>query len=171
MSGLTRTHVLIAENYGGGMKMDLSDGTSIYQPPNRVDWASMYDELFWTISLTGAPSGTPTTWALTAKFQYRQMHANSTFRHQVPRWYDLSDEQIASHVVEGVGWYGPGQSDPGGAAGTIATQATDLSSPLVVARALRHFPQGVRLVLGITVSGGSTPKIPLGVEVIGKDMR
>lgn len=163
---LTRTHVLISEEFASGIRP--GGTTPLVQPPNRVDWASMYDELTWTLSVSGT-NGSPTAWELKARFQYRQMHAGTTYRFQTPRWFDLADEQIASHVVEGVGWYGPGQADPvGGAAGVIANQTTDLSTPLVVTRTLRHFPEGVRMVLDLSITGGTDPKVKVGLEVTGK---
>lgn len=160
----SRTIVLINSGYGGGMLLDGTDTTSYNQPPNLVDF-SVFDQLTWMLSIDSAATGTPTTWSLTAKFQYRQMHAGSTYRFQTPRWSDLSDEEIASHVVEGVGWYGPGQADPGGSAGIIANESTSLASPLTVRRTLRNFPTGVRLVLTVAQTGGTSAKIPLGLEV------
>lgn len=162
---LSRTHVLISEPYNGGI--GLADSTPLEQPPNWVDWASMYEQLTWTMSVSGV-TGAPTAWQVRAKFQYRQMHSGATYRFQTPRWYDLSEEQIASHVVEGVGWYGPGQPDAGAGLGIIATQATDVASPLVVSRSLRVVPAGVRVLLDLSFTGGTAPKVKLGLEVTGK---
>jgi hypothetical protein len=185
-----RTHVLIAESFNLGLS--LTGSTSRLQPPNRVDWASMYDELTWTLSLAGITDGgsigspgntLPTAFSLKARFEYRQMHAGTTFRFQTPRWSNLSDEEIASHVVEGVGWYGPGQADPpadpvtGVPDGVIATQATTgyngttglFANPIIVRRTLRHFPQGVRVNLsGSSFTGGTAPRFLVGLEVTGK---
>lgn len=185
---LTRTHVLISEAFNLGVKV--GGTTPLMQPPNRVDWASMYDELSWTLSLkgitdggsVGAPGNTlPTAFSLSARFQYRQMQTGS-YRMQAPRWVNLTDEEIASHVVEGVGLYGPNQADPaadpvtGTPAGVIATQATTgynsatglFANPIVVRRTLRHFPQGVRMVLDLTFTGGTDPRALIGLEVVGK---
>lgn len=187
---LTRTHVLIAESFNNGLK--LGGTTPLFQPPNRVDWASMYDELTFTLSVAGitdggsigAPGNTlPTAFSIKARFQYRQMHAGTTYRFQTGRWANLSDEEISAHVVEGVGWYGPGQADPaadpvtGAGDGVIATQATTgyngttglFANPIMVRRTLRHFPQGVRVNLdGLAFTGGTDPRVLLGLEVTGK---
>lgn len=162
----SRTHVLISEKFNGGIKPGGS--TPLIQPPNWVDWASMYEELTWTLSIEGV-TGSPTSWSLGARFQYRQSHSGAAYRFQVPRWYDLADEQIGTHVVEGVGWYGPGQADPvGGAAGVIATQASSLTTPIVITRTIRHFPEGVRVALDLAVAGGTDPRVKVGLEVTGK---
>lgn len=185
-----RTHVLIAESFNLGIKPGGS--TNLLQPPNRVDWASMYDELTWTLSVAGITDGgsvgapanaLPTAFSVKARFQYRQMHAGTTYRFQTGRWSNLSDEEIAAHVVEGVGWFGPGQPDPaadpvtGVGDGVIATQATTgynattglFANPITVRRTLRHFPQGVRVALdGMSFTGGTAPRVLLGLEVTGK---
>lgn len=186
----TRNHVLIAPYFNGGWQVNGS--TAKVQPPNRVDWASMYDELSWRLILfgitdggtPGAPANTlPTAFNVSARFQYRHPHVGTTFRFQTPGWYNLSDEEIGSHVVEGVGWYGPGQADPaadpvtGVGDGIIATQATTgynattglFANPIIVRRTLRHFPEGVRVNLsGSSFTGGTDPRFLLGLEVTGK---
>lgn len=187
-----RNHVLIAPYYNLGTVMTGSGSTSLTQPPNRVDWASMHDELTWTLTLfgitdggtVGAPANTlPTAFSLRARFQYRQEHAGAAFRFQTAAWYNLTNTEVASHIVEGRGWVGPGQvdavADPitGVGDGIIATQATTgynsstglFANPIVVRRTLRNFPEGVRVNLsGSTVTGGTVPRFLVGLEVSGK---
>lgn len=187
---MSRTHVLIAESYNLGLS--LTGSTALQQPPNWVDWASMYDELTWTLTLAGITDGgsigapgnsLPTAFSLKARFQYRQMHAGTTYRFQTPRWSNLSDEEITSHVAEGVGWYGPGQADPvadpvtGVGDGVIATHTTTgyngttglFANPIIVRRRLRHFPAGVRVNLdGSSFTGGTAPRFLVGLEVTGR---
>lgn len=127
----------------------------------------MYDELTWTVSIS-AVTGSPSAWSFGCKFQYRQMHAGTAYRFQTPRFYDLADEQVGAHIVEGVGWYGPGQPDNGGGFGVIATQASSLASPIVVTRTLQHFPRGVKLVPQLSFTGGTSPVLKVGIEVTGK---
>ena len=100
----TQTHVLIAESFNNGIQ--IGGSTPFFQPPNRVDWASNYDELTWTLSIAGitdggsigAPANTlPTAFSVTARFEYRQMHAGVFYRFQIPRWTNMRDEEISSH--------------------------------------------------------------------------
>ena len=186
----TQTHVLIAESFNNGIQ--IGGSTPFFQPPNRVDWASNYDELTWTLSIAGitdggsigAPANTlPTAFSVTARFEYRQMHAGVFYRFQIPRWTNMRDEEISSHIVEQVPWFGPNQAEPvadpvtGMGDGIICTQATTgynsstglFANPIVVRRTLRHFPQGVRVNLSnSSFTGGTAPRFLLGLEVTGK---
>lgn len=192
----TRTHVLISEPFNIGYS--IVGSTNSRQPPNRVDWPAMYDELTWTLTLRGitdggqpgAPANTlPSAWTLACRFQYRQMHTGDTARFQKPRWWNLTEREVATHCVEGVPLYGPGQPEPvadpitGVGNGIIATHLTAgyqasgadvaglFTNPIRVSRTFRHFPMGMRLVISQTDSsftGGTTPRFLLGLEVVGK---
>lgn len=189
-----QTHVLIAEGGTNGLGTVLGGAGVIplVQPPNRVDWASNYDELTWNLSVLGITDGgtigspgntLPTAFSIVAHFEYRQMHAGLTYRFQTGRWLNMHASEVATHIVEGVPWYGPGQTAPvpdsitGVGDGVICTQATAgyngttglFANPIVLRRTLRHFPQGVRVNLsGSSFTGGTVPKVLLGLEVTGK---
>jgi hypothetical protein len=188
-----RTHVLIAENYNNGLLLPANSSIPLIQPPNRVDWASMYDELTWTLTCRGitddgtigAPANTlPTAFALTARFEYRQAHAGVNYRFQTSAWSNMSDDEVMAHIVEGRAWRGPGQPDPipdpitGIGDGIICNQLTTgynattglFANKIVVRRTLRHFPQGVRInMLNSTFTGGTHPRFLAGIEVTGKE--
>lgn len=185
-----RTHILIAENFNGGVK--IGGGTPLLQPPNRVDWASMYDELTWTLTLRGladgptigTPSNTlPSAFLLKGRFEYRQSHAGAAFRFQTAAWSNMSADEVATHIVEGVPLVGPSQNQPipdpitGVGDGVIADQNTAgynastglFANKIVVRRTFRHFPQGVRVNLtGSSFTGGTNPRFLVGIEVTGK---
>ncbi|MHA3021276.1 hypothetical protein ACXPWS_13580 [Mycobacterium sp. BMJ-28] len=159
----------------------------------------MYTELNWTISFLGITDGgtpgspanpLPTAFIVKARFEYRQMHAGIFYRFQMPRWTNMSEDEVATHIVEQTPWYGPGQAEPvadpitGVGDGVIASYgntgagipntagynpATGLfSTPITLRRTLRHFQQGVRVnATGTSVTGGTTPRFLLGIEYLG----
>jgi hypothetical protein len=190
---MSRTHVLIAEQFNLGIKQ--AHSTYLAQPANWVDWASMYDELTWTLTVLGITDGgtvgTPantlaTAFSVKARFQYRQMHAGSVYRFQTARWSNMTEDEVGTHVVEARPLYGPGQAPPtvdpvtGVGDGVIATHLTTgyngttglFANPIVVRRTMRHFPAGVRVNLdGLSFTGGTAPRALVGLEVCGKGAR
>lgn len=162
MSGIiSRQHILVSE--GNDLKTTLSP-VDVNQPPYPVDWTA-YKELIWTLSVASV-AGAPTAWSLGAKFQFAQPHSTG-LRYQNPRWYDLQEENVFAHVLEGVGWYGGAHPQPiGGASGLVADQTDTL--PITVSRTIVNHPAGVRMVLAPSFTGGTSPALHISLTVTGK---
>lgn len=192
----TRTHVLISEGFNLGVS--IGGSTNKLQPPNRVDWNAMYDEVEFNLTIPGItdggtqgnPTGTfPTAWSLFARFERRQMHGDgTTARFQKPRWWNLSEREMATYTVEGVPLRGPGLPEPtidpivGVGDGLIASEATPgynatgagikglFTNPVRITRRFKHIPPGLRMVIPTTASsftGGTAPRFVIGLEVTG----
>jgi hypothetical protein len=151
----------------------------------------MFDELTWTLTIAGitdggtigAPANTlASAFSISARFEYQQRHIGS-YGFQQNRWSNMHASEVATHIVEGLPWVGPGQtlpvSDPvtGMGDGIICTQATTgynastglFANPITIRRTMRHFPQGVRVNLSnSTITGGTSPRVLIGLEVVGK---
>lgn len=134
------------------------------QPPNRIDW-DWADEVTFQIDVQSV-QGTPTDWALTAKFQFC-MSDTTGAGYSTERWFDLQTEQVAQCIVEQIGWYGGASTAPTGAAvGTIAKLGDTL--PLTVQRTIRSFGARVRVLLVPTFTGGTSPTVTCSVLAIAK---
>ena len=157
-----KTHVLISEYQA--IKTDGSDALLI-APSNLVDFGAYASQVTFIISIARV-SGDPSAWSLGARFEYG-MASTDGWIYSQPRWFTLQPENIATNVVEGVGWgRGPHQPPTDGGFGIIADQSDSLAEPITVQRTVRHFGQRVRLRLDPKFTGGTDPAIHATVLAI-----
>lgn len=94
-------------------------------PQVETKWHTQYDRVTYVLSVIGTTGTAPSSWSLGARFEQFLAHTEG-FQDEYPSWGPLQDEQLATCIAEGVGWYGPGGSPPSTAAlyGTVASSAT-----------------------------------------------
>lgn len=162
----SKSHVLLAEDVMG-LKADSDSPTPRFFPPNQMDFPHAR-ELTFVLSVAGV-SGSPSAWSLNAKFQFCQINTTGSYM-TAPRWFDLQTEQVSKLVAEGVGWYGGAHTTPvGGAFGLVADNTDTL--PLTVSRTLiGGFGMRVRLLTSPAFTGGTNPRLRLGVTLIEKGL-
>ncbi|QNJ57748.1 hypothetical protein KNV22_gp28 [Gordonia phage Love] len=166
-----KTHILLSEHYtikpSGTPGEFLWNGkpVDLVQPSNPVDFGSYADELTWILAVQGV-TGSPTAWSLGAKFQYCQPNT-SGYQYTNSRWFDLQAENVATNVVEGVGFYGGPNSAPvGGAFGVVAKFGDTV--PVTVQRTIRNFGLRCRVALDLSISGGTDPGIKVSLTAMAK---
>lgn len=134
------------------------------QPPNRIDW-DWADEVTFQVDVQSV-QGSPTTWSLTAKFQFC-MSDTTGAGYSTERWFDLQPEQVQKCIVEGVGWYGGAATAPTGVAAGIIAQNGD-TLPITVQRTIRNFGARTRVLLVPTFADGTNPTVTCSVMAVAK---
>lgn len=165
-----KAHILVAE---GAFADDATriitaagDPIANIQPVNPVEFGAEGNEVTFQISVA-AVVGSPSAWSLGAKFQYCLPHSTG-YQYSAPVWFDLDADNVETNVVEGVGFYGPGQQPPvGGGFGIIADQTSSLR--VTVQRTIKHFGRSVRVMLDPQFTGGTNPGLKATVIAIVKD--
>lgn len=154
----SRTHVLLPED-NVGLKAGTDSPVPRFFPSSQMDFPHATYVTFH-ITVVGA-TGSPTSWSLGAKFQLCAPATTGIFE-AVPRYYDMQPEQVATMVVEGVGWYGGSHAKPtGGDWGLIADQ-TD-TGPITVSRTVKlGAHQRIRVITNPQTAGGTSPAIQVG---------
>lgn len=159
-----KAHILVAS---GATHLLTTSGVPIpnAQPANVMDFGAYADELTWILGVD-AVSGAPTAWSLGVKFQYCLPHTTS-WQYENPRWFDLQAENVATNIVEGVGWYSGTHTKPvDGGFGTVADQTDTL--PITVQRTVRAFGLRCRVVFDPQFTGGTNPGLKVNLVVVPK---
>jgi hypothetical protein len=113
----------------------------------------------------------PTTWKVGLKFQVLHTHTEGGM-FQKRQWVDLGKYNVASAISEGVGFGNTSQGvtdatllEPplDGGFGYIADQNTSLATPITVMRTIRDFGHGVRVMLDLPATGGTSPRANLSI--------
>lgn len=117
------------------------EGPVAHQQPSPFTHAGSWARRARFTVAVYAVAGAPSAWSLSAKAQDVLMHDGSTWRYQSRRWFDLPDHDL----------------------GVIATQASSLTSPVLVTHEVTDFGSDVRLLLAPTFTGGTNPSLSVAI--------
>lgn len=118
-----------------------SDGAVPHQQPTNFTHAGSWARRARFTVAVYAVEGAPTAWSLSAKAQDVIMHDGNLWRYQKRRWFDLPDHDL----------------------GTIADEATSLTSPKIVVHDVEAFGSDVRLNLVPSFTGGTSPGLRVSI--------
>lgn len=160
-----KTHNLVSSGLSSYYLKPSGVPVPLVQPPNPMDFGSYADELTWQIRVASVV-GAPTAFTFRAKFQVCTPNT-SGYQYEFPVWNDLEAKQVERCIIEGESWYSGGNPVPtAGNFGIIATETTPL--PMRAQRTIRYFGLRCRVLLDLTMTGGTDPGLRVDINVHAK---